>query len=97
MLITRATTSAFDALVALLTLTKTFKMKKQASAFRMSSNLVDLLLLDGTLYFVALFALNLAQIMVSIIVEVSCSIHTTAIVLVNLLTFFGSLRRATSI
>jgi len=58
----RVATAASDLLVLVITLVKTFNMRRLASEHNIRTPLMTLLLRDGSLYFAAIFTLNVADV-----------------------------------
>ncbi|KAI0330068.1 hypothetical protein GY45DRAFT_1337037 [Cubamyces sp. BRFM 1775] len=61
----RVTTTAYDALVLIFTLMKTAQVRKAAMSLNASPSLMALILRDGTMYFLLLVLMNIAQIAVA--------------------------------
>ncbi|KAJ8473889.1 hypothetical protein ONZ51_g7565 [Trametes cubensis] len=61
----RVTTTAYDGLVLLFTLMKTARVRRAAMSLDTSPSLMALILRDGTLYFLLLVLMNIAQIVVA--------------------------------
>ncbi|OCH91914.1 hypothetical protein OBBRIDRAFT_791776 [Obba rivulosa] len=59
---TRVAVIMSDLIVLLVTWSKTYAMKREADHLKMKTPLVSMLLLDGTVYFLVLLALNVLQI-----------------------------------
>lgn len=63
LLLTRIPPMLADSIVIAITVARTFKLRREASHMHMRSPLMDCLLRDGALYFIALFTLNLCRIL----------------------------------
>ncbi|EKM56868.1 uncharacterized protein PHACADRAFT_254230 [Phanerochaete carnosa HHB-10118-sp] len=61
----RATTIAYDGLALLFTLLKTMQFKERVLRMRIKGGLSEVLIRDGSLYFLILLVINLAQIVVA--------------------------------